>query len=297
MVFARTEPPPAVDGKVRRIEVDAGGVVLSGLLGEPEHIAPRAVVVALHGAGMSAGYFHGQAHPDLSLAALGMRLGFTVLALDRPGYGASAAALPQGQNLQEQSSFLHAALSSFAAGHRVGAGFFLLAHSYGGKLALTAAARDAGAELLGLDISGCGHEYAAGPDELPGAHGSGRWSRDWGALRCYPPRTFQYSKTVVSPFPERERAEVLRWPEVFSETAARVRVPVRFTFAEHETWWRHDESAVADLKARFTASPRILVDRLPDSGHNISLGWTARSYHLKALGFLEECLASSRCAS
>lgn len=296
MVFASTEPSAVTDGRVRRIQLDAAGVTLSGLLGEPEHTTPRAVVVALHGAGTNAEYFHGEAHPDLSLVALGMRLGFTVLALDRPGYGASAAALPHGQTLEEQASLLYAALASFAGRHPVGAGFFLLAHSYGGKLALTAAARAAGAELIGLDISGCGHQRAT-TDELPGKPGSGRWGRNWGALRCYPPRTFHLGRSVVAPVPEREREEASRWPEVFPEIAARVRVPVRFTFAEHESWWRHDESAVADLVTRFTSSPRILVDRQPDSGHNISLGWTARSYHLKALGFLEERLAAARCAA
>nr|BFE73882.1 hypothetical protein GCM10020092_071830 [Actinoplanes digitatis] len=32
------------------------------------------------------------------------------------------------------------------------------------------------------------------------------------------------------------------------------------------------------------------MDRQPDAGHNISLGWAARSYHLRAFAFLEECL-------
>ncbi len=59
--------------------------------------AARATVVALHGGGMSAGYFDGQAHPDLSLLTLGARLGFTVLAVDRPGYGLSAGSCPAGR--------------------------------------------------------------------------------------------------------------------------------------------------------------------------------------------------------
>jgi hypothetical protein len=47
-----------------------GSVELSGLLAEPE-TPPRALVPALHGGGMTAAYFHGRAHPDLSLLRLG----------------------------------------------------------------------------------------------------------------------------------------------------------------------------------------------------------------------------------
>nr|BAJ07853.1 putative hydrolase [Streptomyces sp. 2238-SVT4] len=291
MTATSGEPRPAVGARVRRIRVSAGDLALSGLLGEPLDAPPRAVVVALHGAGMSAEYFHGRAHQDVSLATLGTLLGFSVLALDRPGYGASAADAPHGRTLDEQAAAVHAAMAWFADRHAVGAGFFLLGHSYGGKVALTAAAQPAGEDLLGVDVSGCGQEYAV-PDGLLDDRRSEDWTKNWGALRCYPPSTFTLSKSVVSPVPKQERAEARRWPGRFAQVAAAVRTPVRFTFAEHESWWRHDETAVGDLRARFTSSPRVLVERQPDSGHNISLGWSARSYHLKALGFLEECLAS-----
>jgi pimeloyl-ACP methyl ester carboxylesterase len=281
--------PPALSRGVRRITLDAAGLRLSALLAEPRE-TPRAVVVALHGAGMSAGYFDGQAHPEVSLLALAMRLGFTVLAVDRPGYGASAPQLPEGQRLSEQSRALRAALDGFAARHPVGAGFFLLAHSFGGKLALTLAAEHPDRDLLGLDVSGCGHRYAVAAEQLRGGPQAAHWKRNWGALGLYPPGTFRGSEHVVVPVPREERTEGERWPERFPELAARIRVPVRFTFAEQESWWRHDRHSVAELAARLHNAPRVLVDRQPRAGHNISLGWAARAYHLRALGFLEECL-------
>jgi hypothetical protein len=51
---------------------------LSGLLVEPEG-APRGIVVGLPGGGMRASYFHGHAHPSLSLLTLGASLGWVGL--------------------------------------------------------------------------------------------------------------------------------------------------------------------------------------------------------------------------
>ncbi|MEV7192630.1 alpha/beta fold hydrolase [Streptomyces sp. NPDC093510] len=284
-------PVPRSRG-VRGITLDAAGIALSALLGTPPGASPRATVLALHGGGMSAAYFDGQAHPDQSLFALGMRLGYQVLALDRPGYGASAGALPRGQTLAAQARTVRAALARFAAEHEVGAGVFVLAHSYGGKLALTCAAGPAlPAALLGLDISGCGHRFAVPAAQLPSAAGHGHWRHNWGALRLYPPDTFRGCADMVTTMPVRERVEARRWPASFARLAARVRVPTRLTFAEHEAWWRHDEAALAELRAHLCAAEPLVVDRQADAGHNISLGWSARIYHLRALAFLEECLA------
>ncbi|WP_332880909.1 alpha/beta fold hydrolase [Streptomyces sp. NBC_00564] len=278
-------------GGTRTLTLDAAGVPLSGLLSAPPGGTPRATVLALHGGGMTAGYFDARAHPGQSLLTLGARLGYTVLAPDRPGYGASAAHLPQGQTLAEQSARIRAALTHYAATHPLGAGLFVLGHSYGGKLALTCAADGFTVPLLGLDISGLGHRLAVPATELPSAQGQGHWRHNWGALRLYPPDTFRTCPDIVAPMPARERAEVQAWPARFAGVAARVRVPVRFTFAEYEKWWRHDEHALTELAGLLPAAPRVLVERQPQAGHNISLGWTAHTYHLRALAFLEECLA------
>lgn len=286
MTATATPPRPS-----RHITLQAAGLPLSALLSEPGHTPPRATVIALHGAGMTAGYFDTQTNPGLSLLALGAHLGFTVLAVDRPGYRRSAALLPEGQTLADQAHTLRAALKAYAAIHDIGAGFFLLAHSYGGKLALTTAAHtDTEPGLLGLDISGCGHRYriAAG-DVAAGLRRVGA-KHNWGALHLYPPNTFHAASALVHPVPERELRDAEHWPETFDGLAARVRVPIRLTFAEHEHWWEHDGPALTDLRSRLTGAPRVTIDRQRDAGHNISLGWSARPYHLRAFGFMEECL-------
>jgi pimeloyl-ACP methyl ester carboxylesterase len=275
---------------VREIVLDGGGVPISGWLAVPTCAAARATVVAIHGGGIRAGYFRGGARIEQSLLEVGAALGWAVLALDRPGYGASSGMLPEGQSLADQTATVWAALRDFERRHPVGAGMFLLAHSYGGALALSLAADDAGDEVIGLDISGCGYAYAVDVDDLPAAGSHGSWWLNWGVLRCYPPHTFRLTAELTAPMPAREAAEARTWPARLPEIARRVRVPIRFTFAEHERWWRQDAEALENLTALFRAAPGVTVDRQLHVGHNISLGVGARSYHLRALAFLEECL-------
>ncbi|MGW0792288.1 alpha/beta hydrolase [Streptomyces sp. NPDC002911] len=289
-------PLPPLPPGVRPVTLDAAGTPLSGLLAVPRGVAHRAVVVALHGSGMSAGYFDNRAHPGLSLLTLGAQLGYTVLSLDRPGYGASAHHLPEGLDLAGQTAALLSALANFADGAGRGAGFFLVAHSSGGRPALSAAAADTNVPLLGVEISGLGCRFATDSRELPGRDGRGAWRRHWGALRFYPPNALRLSGALVTPVPVREAQEILLWPDTYPEIAARVRIPVGFTFAEQEQWWRHDEEAVGELLAPL-AAPRAAVVRQPDAGHNISLGWAARTYHLRTLAFLEECLLARDAAA
>ncbi|MFD8465518.1 alpha/beta hydrolase [Streptomyces cyaneofuscatus] len=287
----RTPLPPGTPPSpgVRDVVLDAGGIPLSGLLAEPPGTPPRAVLVALHGGGMRAGYFDSRACPGMSLLELGSALGCTVLALDRPGYGLSAAALPEGQTLAEQTATVGKALTAFARSHPTGAGFFVVAHSNGGKLALSLAARDHGRALLGLDISGLGQRFAVDVPRLPCAESRGDWRRHWGSVRLYPPGAFAQGRGLVAPVPSRESDEGPRWPLLYPGIAAGVRAPVRLTFAEQEQWWHHDDEAVAAMTGLLTAS-RVTVARQPDAGHNISLGWAARAYHLKVLSHLEDCL-------
>ncbi|MFC9914463.1 alpha/beta hydrolase family protein [Streptomyces sp. NPDC127197] len=271
------------------IVLDADGVQLSGLLARPAGTATNAVVVAVHGGGMRAGYFDSRARAGLSLLAIGAQLGYTVLSVDRPGYGLSADRFPQGLPLADQAQILHSSLASFARSHATGAGFFVVGHSNGGKLALALAAHCHASGLIGVDVSGIGTRLAVTTDELPGPTGHGDWRRHWGALRLYPPHAFRFGRDLIAPIPATEADEALAWPRMYPRLAARIRVPVRFTFAEQERWWLHDEAAVAEL-LRPLKAPRVKVDHLPDAGHNISLGWAARTYHLRVLAFLEECL-------
>ncbi|WP_427924370.1 alpha/beta hydrolase [Streptomyces sp. cg40] len=273
---------------VREITVDAGGIALSGLLAQPT-TPPRALLIALHGGGMRAGYFHGRADPATSLLALAASCGYAALALDRPGYGHSAAQLPTGMGLSDQADRLRAAARAYRLSRSCGAGVFLVGHSMGGKAALRVASGWTDGGLLGVDVSGVGNKWSATAQRVNGRAGRLSHRMHWGPLALYPPGTFRLADALITPVPEEEAREIPDWPKAYPEVARDIRVPVRFTFAEHEQWWCSDPHTVRAMLGRL-GSPLARSEHLASAGHNISLGRTARAYHLRVLAFLEECI-------
>ncbi|CNL56243.1 type II thioesterase [Mycobacterium tuberculosis] len=68
-------------------------------------------------------------------------------------------------------------------------------------------------------------------------------------------------------------------------------MPVQFSIAEYEKVWQTDDSAVGEITGLFSGSPRFTVNRQPEAGHNISLGYSAPDYHRKVFAFVDECAA------
>lgn len=279
-------------GRTRPFELSLDGLTLSGLLAEPDG-EPRALLVALHGHGMTARYFAGPADPSLSLLELGAALGFAVWAPDRPGYGAAVDADPATFAMFPQAALLTDAIDRLAADRPVGAGCVLVGHSFGLKLALTMAASPGQVPLLGVDGSGSGLRYTFEPGRTPPVAEPGDVNASWGPRRLYPPATFERGVLPAAPMAPAPKHEVVVWPDDLRGFADRVRVPVRFTFGDHERLWVVDDDHFAALRDLFVASPRATVDVQPGAGHNVSLSHAGRAYHLKVLAFAEECVLAA----
>jgi pimeloyl-ACP methyl ester carboxylesterase len=271
------------------------GVPMSGLIAAAAD-EPRAVVVALHGGASTAGYFDCPGHPRLSLLRLGAQLGFTVIALDRPGYGSSAPYPDAIERPEQRVSLAYGAVDAMLGENSRGAGLFVVAHSNGCELALRMAAGSA-AGLIGLELAGTGLRYQdaaleilrdAGPTRRP----PGLRQLLWEPARLYPAEVLTgiTNSSTGAPY---EAAMVRDWPQRdFPALAAEVRVPVRFSHAEHERVWCSDADALARIAAVFSNAPRFAIAEQAAAGHNLSLGVTAAAYHLKVLSFVEECVVS-----
>lgn len=282
------EPTPRV------VLVD--GVPMSGLLAEAPG-TPTAVVIAVHGGATTAAYFDCPGHPELSLLRTGPQLGFTVLALDRPGFGASALYAEEFVDPDRRVAMAYTAIEKMLGDRDRGAGLFVLAHSNGTELALRLAAHPRGADLLGVEISGTGLQQqdsaravlaGASVDNVP----TGLRGLLWEPAEVYPEGISSAVRIKTGPIsPGYEATVVADWAGIVTELAARVRVPVRYTLAEHERVWRTDDEAVAAVTAMFDAAPHVETHRQQAGGHNLSLSHVAPAYHRNALSFAEQCLA------
>src|SRR5690349_4598353 len=131
-------PPDVAAGADPRPDVAAGaaprprvvlvdGVPMSGLVAAAEE--PMAVVVAFHGGASTAAYFDCPGHPELSLLRAGVDQGFTMVALDRPGYGSSAPYPDAMARAEQRVALASGAVKKILGAAPRGAGLFMLGHS------------------------------------------------------------------------------------------------------------------------------------------------------------------------
>ena len=278
------------------------GVPMSGLVAEAAE--PRAVVVAFHGGASTAAYFDCPGHPRLSLLRTAPELGFTVVALDRPGYCASAPYPDAMQRPDQRVALVYGAVDKMLGSKPRGAGLFLLAHSAGCELAvrLTADERAEQSGVLGLELAGTGLQYADAANEIlktaTATHRpAGLRELLWHPAHLYPAEVLS-GITNSSTGALYEATMVKDWPrQDFPALAAQVRVPVQFSFAEHERVWKSDPGALAEIAAMFTAAPRFMVNEQVGAGHNLSLSVSAAAYHLRVLSFVEDCVVARESAT
>ena len=286
-------PPPAV--RPRLVIVD--GVPMSALVAEPEPAThPKAVIVAIHGGGTTATYFDCPGHPSLSLLRSGASAGFTVVALDRPGYGSSAP-YPDAVTLPEQRvNLAYGAVDRILGEKPRGAGVFLMGHSGGCELVMRMSADERGADLLGIELAGTGRTYHPEAREIlkiatRERRPAGLRQLLWHPEELYPPEVLT-GATVSPTAPAYEEQMASTWArDDFPALAPAVGVPVHFTIAEHEKVWQNDAKAITEIAALFSASPGFSVHRQADAGHNLSLGHSAADYHAAVFSFVNYCVA------
>jgi pimeloyl-ACP methyl ester carboxylesterase len=284
---------------IKPVTVKVRGVPMSALVGTtPE---PRGVLLAIHGGGSGAGYFHGGAHPDQSLLTLARSVGYSVLAVDRPGYGASNGRVVD-LSIEERADLFAAAVDTFLGRDTRLADTVVVAHSLGCQLACHLAASGT-AGVVGLELSGSGLHYRAdavddspaGSDQSFDAARLRRvMDRIWGRQDMYPTGARAAARRLGAVSPPTDLIDARDWMATYAKVAAQITVPVRITMGEMDGLWSNTDEDLAELAALFSASPRVQYSRQYAAPHNLSLSWAARAYHLQVLAFAEECLLAAR---
>jgi pimeloyl-ACP methyl ester carboxylesterase len=269
-----------------------GAVPMSALVAVvPE---PRAVIVAIHGGATSSAYFDCPGRPDLSLLQIAAAQGFTVIALDRPGYGASALYQDTMAEPAARVALASGAVDKILADGPRGAGIFVFAHSLGCELALRMTV--ARTDVFGVELAGTGLRYRPEAKEILSQatltrRPVGLRELLWEPADLYPAEVL--TGALSAPGVAYEGPVTASWSRRdFPQLAAAVRVPVQYSAAEHERVWDTSASALAAIAGLFGAAPRVAVNDMSGSGHNLSVGLSAQTYHLRVLSFVGECIAT-----
>jgi pimeloyl-ACP methyl ester carboxylesterase len=281
----------------------ADGVTLSGREEAPTE-SPLATVVALHGGGYSAAYWDHPTDRSASLLALGAELGFRVLALDRPGYGASHGLVGDAVRVERQAEIVASLIRSLSEKEPIGAGVFLIGHSQGAILSVRVAARaDLADLLLGVDVSGLPLGMPAGlvdahelrkVDFLPPSTIEFRRQLFYGPDQTFDRAVLDADESMSRPIPASEIIDAANCDEALPEYAERVSAPVQITRAEFEKSSQGGPEWLDYCASLFKGSRRVLTQWQVASGHNISLHRVAKAYHLRAIAFFDEIVQEGK---
>ncbi|OPX12731.1 alpha/beta hydrolase [Mycobacterium sp. AT1] len=257
---------------------------------------PRAVIVAVHGGAVTSRYFDCPGQPRLSLLRMAASQGYSVIALDRPGYGASALYQDEMAEAGRRLELAFGAVDAIVAADG-GAGLFVMAHSSGCELGLRMAGDDTRHDVIGVEMAGTGLCFTTGAQALIGqvtatSRPTGLRDLLWQPTVLYPAEVL--TGALSAPGAAYEADVTANWANRdFPAAAARVTVPVQFSVADHESVWETTPQALNDIAALFTAAPRVTVNAMADSGHNLSVGLTAEDYHRRVLSFVDGCLTDT----
>jgi pimeloyl-ACP methyl ester carboxylesterase len=280
-----------------------GGLRLSGTDARPAS-PPTATIVALHGGGYSAGYWDHPLDPAASLLTLGSALGYRVIAIDRPGYGASHGLVGDDVRMVRQAEIVLDLVDALRAGSETGAATFLIGHSMGAVLALHMAASDRAGAIAAVEISGLPFvfdgsaavdmERLATLDFLPDRGPQSRRALFYGPDETFDPDMIAAEEPLRRPLPAAEVIDGVECPEATAVLAPKITVPVQITRADADASSGGGRPGLERCAALFTSSPRVACVWQRASGHNISLHRVARAYHLRALAFFDEVLADAQ---
>jgi pimeloyl-ACP methyl ester carboxylesterase len=282
------------------ISIDASNVKLSGRFLPATNGEPRALLVALHGGTYTSKYFD---TPSSSLMELCATLGYSILALDRPGYG-TATSVPFDQlSFDGQVPMLRQALTEVWQHYgQQSAGMFLIGHSIGGMIALLLAAEKPHEHLIGVSMTGAGGLYN---DQTKAAFASLARASDeptvmmdiaiklramYGPEWSYPAEQGQYDPQRDVRTAAIELGEAQLWSARMPKVAMQVHVPVQFIVPEYDHIWRPDAEALSPVSAMFSDVPFVDVGVQRLAGHSVELHTLARAFYMKILAFVEECI-------
>lgn len=249
---------------------------------------PASLIACIHGGGCNGRYFD---LPSFSFAAAAVKAGHAVLAIDRPGHGASPAstAMAPVRHAAGLASAVVAKARAELGDDRMSVALF--GHSIGGAVAMHCAALAPGVPTC-LVTSGIGvrptraamawhrglsdadgvllpHEFFFGPEG----------SFDWRAPIAIRKSAEPWCRADVDEI-------LLDWPGQFDAVAARVAAPALCILSEHERIWENDAAAIGAMRGGFAGGATVEIAAGGGHLYEVHRNWSAHAGRI--IAFIEE---------
>jgi pimeloyl-ACP methyl ester carboxylesterase len=273
-----------------KITIAAGPGKVSGI--EKKGDAGLPLIVCIPGGSYNSQYFDVPGHSLLDAAHAA---GFSIVALDRPGYQGSDPVEGDVTFAKNAAVLADAITELWKSYEGFATGVVLVGHSMGGAIAVHIASRNHSWPLLGISITSI---HTDAPPQVTGAWNSipadahipfskeQRLQYMYGPEGTFDPAVVDAAEASTDLIPVAELREVVGgWTTDFQGLAATVTVPVHYALAEHEQLWLSSDENVRAFGAAFTASPSVSVERVMGSGHNLDHHASSAHFHERQLDF------------
>lgn len=250
------------------------------------------LLVCIPGGSYNSRYFDVQGH---SLITAAHDAGFSIVALDRPGYQGSDP-LEGDISFAKNALVIDAAIAELWKRYaETTTGVVLIGHSIGGAIAIHIASGSPAWPLRGISVTSihtdAPEHVAQAWNSIP-ADATIPFSRDqriqfmYGPEGTYDPAVVDGAEFSTDMIPVAELLEVVgNWTTDFAALASRVTVPVHYALAEHEALWISTDENVDVFREAFTASPSVLAEHVLGTGHNIDHHKDSQEFHARQLTF------------
>lgn len=259
------------------------------------------LLVCIPGGSYNARYFDVPGHSLLDAAH---ESGFSIVALDRPGYQGSDPLVGE-ITFKRNGAVLSAAIAELWKRYKSSAtGVVLIGHSMGGAIAIHMAAQKNSWPLLGISPTSI---HTVAPKHVTEAWNAApagisipfskeqRLQFMYGPAGTFDPGVVDAAESSGDPIPVAELVEVVgRWITDFPGIAAAVTVPVHYALAEHDQLWISTDDNVRAFSKAFTSAPYVKAERVLGSGHNLDHHNISQAFHQSQLEFARTLPAAKR---